>query len=150
MVLSVVDFAKNYTQNEIQTMHWYSHQVTIFVHITYVCVVEAVQKYYHFYISDDKTHDTLFVHHCFMLHYEWLQKLGIAFEEHWVRSNGVASQFKATRPFYFVSGLVHGKGEHDGAGAVICGTHPTHPNSWPFIFLARTPWKIALETLSKT
>lgn len=38
VVVSVVDFAENYSfkeQNEIQSMHWYSSQVTIFVHITY-------------------------------------------------------------------------------------------------------------------
>ena len=59
MVVSVVKFAKNYTfkeQNEVQTMHWYSDQVTIFVHITYVRVAGVVNKYYHFYISDDKSH----------------------------------------------------------------------------------------------
>ena len=72
VVVSVVDFAKNYTfkeQNEVQTMHWYSDQVTIFVHITYVRVAAVVNKFYHFYIYDDKNHDTLFVQHCFMLHY---------------------------------------------------------------------------------
>ena len=38
VVVSVVDFAENYAfkeQNEVQSMHWYSSQVTIFVHITY-------------------------------------------------------------------------------------------------------------------
>ena len=137
VVVSVVDFAENYTfkeQDEIQSMHWFSSQVTIFVHITYVRIAGSVQKYYHFYISDDKSHDTLFVQHCFMLHYGWLKELGISLKEHWVWSDGAASQFKAKRPFYFVarygtltslkmthhfSGSGHGKGEHDGAGAVI-------------------------------
>ena len=115
-------------------MHWYSDQVTIFVHITYVRVAGVVHKYFHFYISDDKSHDTLFVQHCFMLHHQWLQQLGIAVKEHWVCSDGAASQFKARRPFYFVarygtltgarmtwnfSGSGHEKGEHDGAGAVV-------------------------------
>ena len=73
VVVSVVDFAENYTfkeQNEVQTMHWYFDQVTIFVHITYVCVANVVNKYYHFYIFDNKCHDTLFDQHCFVLHYE--------------------------------------------------------------------------------
>ena len=38
VVVSLVDFAKNYTfkeQNEIQSMHWWLVQVIIFVHITY-------------------------------------------------------------------------------------------------------------------
>ena len=137
VVISVVDFAENYTfkeQDEVQSMHWFSSQVTIFVHITYVHIAGSVQKYYHFYISDDKSHDTLFVQHCFMLHFGWLKGLGVSLKQHWVWSDGAASQFKAKRPFYFVarygtmtniqmthhfSGSGHGKGEHDGAGAVI-------------------------------
>ena len=148
VVVSVVDFAENYTlkeQNEVQTMHWYSDQVTIFVHITYVRLAGVVNKYYHFYISDDKSHDTLFVQHCFMLHYQWLKELGVAFKQHWVWSDGAVSQFKARRPFYFVarygtltgirmmhhfSSSGHGKGEHDGAGAVI-KRHLTHEQLKP-------------------
>ena len=64
-------------------------------------------------------------------------------------ANGAASQFKARRPYYFVaryyqmtglhmmhnfSASGHGKGEHDGAGAVIKRTL-THeelkPDGWP-------------------
>lgn len=148
VVVSVVDFAENYTfkeQNEIQSMHWFSSQVTIFVHITYVRIAGSVHKYYHFYISDDKTHDTLFVQHCFMLHHGWLKEIGVSLKEHWVWSDGAASQFKAKRPFYFVarygtltglkmtwnfSGSGHGKGEHDGAGAVI-KRHLTHEQLKP-------------------
>ena len=137
VVVSVVDFAENYTfreQNEIQSMHWWSVQVTIFVHITYFRVGEHVKKVIHFFISDDKKHDTLFVQHCFKLHWGWLQNLKLDLRQHWVWSDGAASQFKAKRPFYFVGrypGLTgmnmiwnffesgHGKGEHDGAGAVV-------------------------------
>ena len=71
VVVSVVDFAENYAfkeQNEVQSMHWYSSQVTIFVHITYYRKAGEVVKTIHFFISDDKVHDTLFVQHCFMLH----------------------------------------------------------------------------------
>ena len=70
-------------------------------------------------------------------------------EHHWVWSDGAASQFKAHRPYYFVvryyqmtrlhmmhsfSASGHGKGEHDGAGAVIMKTL-THEelklDGWP-------------------
>ena len=102
-----------------------------------------------FFISDDKVHDTLFVQHCFMLHFGWLKEQSISIKSHWVWSDGAASQFKARRPFYFVaryyqltglqmmhnfSASGHGKGEHDGAGAVIKRTL-THeelkPDGWP-------------------
>ncbi len=153
VVVSVIDFAENYSfkiQNEIQSMHWWSAQVTILVHITYLRNDAGdVEKTLHFYISDDKHHDTLFVQHCFMLHDKWLNKQGHCLQHHWVWSDGAASQFKARRPFYFVAryyqitGLQmmhnffasgHGKGEHDGAGAVIKRTL-THeqlkPDGWP-------------------
>lgn len=137
VVVSVVDFAENYAfkeQNEIQSMHWYSSQVTIFVHITYYRKAGEVVKVIHFFISDDKVHDTLFVQHCFMLHRDWLQQEGVTPKQHWVWSDGAASQFKGARPFYFVAryggltgirmswfffGSGHGKGKHDGAGAVV-------------------------------
>ena len=131
-------------------MHWWSVQVTILVHITYLRNGAGdVEKQLHFYISDDKHHDTLFVQHCFMLHDKWLNKQGHCLQHHWVWSNGVALQFKAWRPFYFVAryyqitGLQmmhsffspgHGKGEHDGACAIINRTlmhKELKPNGWP-------------------
>lgn len=72
VVVSVIDFAENYSfkiKNEIQSMHWWSTQVTILVYITYVRKETGdVEKTLHFYITDNKKHDTLFVQHCFMLH----------------------------------------------------------------------------------
>ena len=131
-------------------MHWWSTQVTILVHISYIKnSVGAIEKTLHFYISDDKLHDTLFVQHCFMLHDNWMKQQGHRLHYHWVWSDGAASQFKARRPHYFVgryyqltglhmmhnfSASGHGKGEHDGAGAVIKRTL-THeelkPDGWP-------------------
>jgi hypothetical protein len=78
-ILSHIDFAKNYTfqiQNEIQSMHWHSFQVTILVHITYKVnptngsndEAQRLIKDNHFYIYDDKEHDTLFVQHCLLHH----------------------------------------------------------------------------------
>ena len=108
---------------------------TIFVHITYFCIASGrIKKTIHFFISDDKVHDTAFVQHCFLLHVQWLNDLRLSFKKHWVWSDGAASQFKAKRPFYFVArywqltGMEmtwnffcsgHGKGEHDGQGVVV-------------------------------
>ena len=139
VVVSVIDFAENYTfkeQNEIQSMHWFNFQVTILVQITYVRTLsDKVEKFIHFWISDDKLHDTLFVQHCLCLHSKWLKDQGFTFlQRHWVWSNRCAAQFKARRPLYFVcqyyqlAGLEmmwsffafeHEKGEHDGVGAII-------------------------------
>ncbi|CAM6081914.1 unnamed protein product [Calypogeia fissa] len=89
---------------------------------------------YHFYISDDNKHDTLFVQHCMDLHYGWMKGQGIHVEQHWVWSDGAASQFKSCRPFYYVSRYYHhfgarmkwffhasghGKGVADGLGGHI-------------------------------
>ena len=152
VVVSIIDFVENYLfkeQNEIQSMHWYNYQVSILVHITYIQnASNEVQKVIHFYVSNDKNHDTFFVQHCLLLHVEWLKQNNWFPKRHWVWSDGAASQFKAKQPFYFVAryfcitnidmmwsffGSGHGKGEHDGAGAVIKRTL-THEqlkaNSW--------------------
>lgn len=107
VVVSVIDFAENYSfkeQNEIQSMHWYSAQVTILVQITYMRTpTQDILKVIHFYISDDKMHDTLFVQHCMQLHYKWLKENSLTeLKRHWVWSDGCAAQFKSKRPFYFI------------------------------------------------
>ena len=78
-ILFVVDFVENYTftaQKDIQSEYYHSDQASIFVHVLYrhsqqdvdgiesICDNRNVIKEYHFYISDDRTHDTHFVHHC--------------------------------------------------------------------------------------
>ena len=95
VILSHVDFAENYTfqiQNEIQSMHWQNTQISIFVHVTYRydSVVGSVVRESHFYISDDRSHDTLFVQHCFILHWRWLAAHNITVQRHWVWSDGCA------------------------------------------------------------
>jgi hypothetical protein len=78
-ILSYIDFVENYTfqmQNEIQSMHWTTHQVTILVHLTYMLnpaydLMKPHTKFLkesHFYIFDDCEHDTLFVQHFLLLH----------------------------------------------------------------------------------
>ena len=107
-IVFVVDFAENYSfkeQNEIHSMHWYTKQCKILVHILYRRgdIDDSIVKEMHFYIFDDKLHDTLFVQHCFLMHNRWLKDQGLNFEHHWVWFDGAALQSKGARPFYFVA-----------------------------------------------
>ena len=69
----MVDFAENYTfapQREIQSEHYHSNQVSIFVHVLYRHAQESIDgrdsiaqsrdeiKEYQFYVSDVREHDT--------------------------------------------------------------------------------------------
>lgn len=90
---------------------------------------------HHFYICDDKTHDSYFVQHCLFLHWEDIVKDGFKPKQHQIWFNGHGFQFKRKIPFYFVNhypyliggcncmwsffGLSHGKGPHDGVGAIL-------------------------------
>jgi hypothetical protein len=71
-MVSVVDFVENYSfeiQNEVQSMHWHSYQISILVHIRWVRNPAADPNdestknimTYHFYKSDDPCHDSYFV-----------------------------------------------------------------------------------------
>lgn len=113
-ILSHIDFAENYSfqmQNEIQSMHWTSHQVTILVHLTYrlnpafdpLKPHTKFLKESHFYISDDREHDTLFVQHCLLLHWQHLANSGVTPKQHWVFSDGCSAQFKCSRAMFFVA-----------------------------------------------
>lgn len=65
-------------------MHLFNVQVALLVHITYrhvqllvngiesIDMDQHVVKECHFYVSDDKAHDTLFVQHCLKQHNDWL------------------------------------------------------------------------------
>ena len=71
VVVSHIDFAENYSfaiQNEVQSLYYFSTSVTILVHITMSKEGGQSMKQTHFYISDDKSHDSAFVQHCLMLH----------------------------------------------------------------------------------
>ena len=111
LIFSVVDFIENYTfeaQKEIQSEYYHSNQVSIFVHILYrhpqknVDDIEStndnrhVIKEYHFYISDDRTHDTHYVQHCFDIIYGSLKTCGVVMNEHWIWSDGCARKFKSS------------------------------------------------------
>ena len=148
-ILSIVNFAENYTftlQKEIQSEYCHSDKVSILVHIMYRHAEldvdgfdsnennREVIKEYHFYISDDRTHDTCFVQHCFGMLYKELSRRKITFKEHWVWLDGCAGQFKSACSFLWLSCLHrntdvhhtwrffemgHGKGEQNGAGACM-------------------------------
>lgn len=119
-VISSIDYSENYSflqQDEVQSMHWDNRQITILVHATWRhnegCppvldpLTGAVQRDivadYHFYISDDLQHDSLFVQHCLGKHAKWMKKKNIQFDRHWVWSDGCGGQFKSRQPFWFIS-----------------------------------------------
>jgi len=124
-VMSIVDFAKNYTHqeyNEVQEMHCHSFQLTILVHICYRWNKDyLVNRYlnkekliieYHYYLSNDNEHDTLFVQHCFELHWVHLMQCGLFPNEHIVWSNNVQCSLSqgghgTTWPCKFISLQFH-------------------------------------------
>jgi hypothetical protein len=115
MVISCIDFLENYafkTQNEMQNIHWYNMQIIIMVHIIYTMNVEydatnpqssQVLKEVHYYISDDKTHDSFFVQHTFTLHWGYMKNKGCFPKQHLVWSDGFFTQFKCARAWYFMA-----------------------------------------------
>ncbi|KAL3688384.1 hypothetical protein R1sor_014693 [Riccia sorocarpa] len=114
-VVSVIDYAENYTflpRNEIQSGYWTSKQVTILVHIFYYHTQYStaddrdVRKVVHFFISDDRKHDSFFVQYAFGLLHNWCEEKAIEFEHHWVWSDGAPTQFKNSTNFFFVARYV--------------------------------------------
>ena len=114
-IFPVVDFVENYTfeaQKEIESEYYHSDQVSIFFHVLYrhtqhnVDDIEItndnrhVIKEYHFYISDDHTHDTHYVQHCFDIIYGSLKTHGVVMNEHWIWSDGCAGKYKSSRSFF--------------------------------------------------
>lgn len=92
-IVYVVDFAENYTfqvQDEMQSMHWHSFQITLLVDITYCHNLNQdphdedsfILIDYRFYILDDRKHDYEFVQHCFKLHWCYLYDQG--FQPTWM------------------------------------------------------------------
>jgi hypothetical protein len=61
-------------------------------------------KEVHYYISNDKTHDTLFVdQYVLTLHLEYLKGKGCYLKEHIVWNNGCSTQFKSAWTWYYVA-----------------------------------------------
>jgi hypothetical protein len=80
-------------------MYWHSYQVSILVHITYQVNPDYTKdgnepriiKESHFWVSNNKEHDTMFVQKCFKMHWKWLADGGVQPRQHWVFSDGCAA-----------------------------------------------------------
>ncbi|KAL3696603.1 hypothetical protein R1sor_010679 [Riccia sorocarpa] len=116
-VVSSIDFSENYTfkvQNEVQSLHWDNKQITMLVLITRRHKDDTVGAEqpepdtrelvsdYHFFISDDFSLLSS-LQHCLDKHWTWMAENNILVNRHWMWSDGCAAQFKACRPFFFVS-----------------------------------------------
>ena len=85
-----------WSTQKIQSEYYHSDQVSIFVHVLYrhsqhnVDDIEStndnrhVIKECHFYISDDRTHDTYYVEHCFDIIYGSLKTHRVVMNENWI------------------------------------------------------------------
>ena len=71
-------------------------------HIESTSENQHIIKEYHFYISDDRTHDTYFVQHYFGKIYDCLKNRGTTFNENWIWSDGCVDQFKSERSFFWL------------------------------------------------
>lgn len=98
MILLCVDFFENYSKDSKQgSKHALNNfQVSILVHITYYfCplvnpanVDFDIFKEVHYYVFDDINHDSFFVQHAFMLHWNHLQGQGYTPKQHIVWTYG--------------------------------------------------------------
>ncbi len=61
-----------------------------------------ILKEFHYYISDDNTHDSLFVQHVLSLHWDYLKAKGCYPKHHVIWSDGCSTQFKCARTWYFI------------------------------------------------
>jgi hypothetical protein len=57
----------------------------------------------HYFVSNDTSHDALYVQHAFMLHWDFLTVQGCFPAHHTVWSDGCSGQFKSSRAWYFVA-----------------------------------------------
>ncbi len=98
-IVSCIDFQHNYAfrvQNKIQDVHWFSFLITILVHIMYchkpthnpIDPKSIILKEVHYYILNEKKHDTLYDQHVFMLNWEFLREKGCFLQQHVVWSDG--------------------------------------------------------------
>jgi hypothetical protein len=82
-ILNCVDFSETYNmkvQEEIQSMHWRSTQISILVLITYrvnpIIHESRFLKDVNYFVYVDTNHDTLYVQHALMLHWDFLTGQG--------------------------------------------------------------------------
>jgi hypothetical protein len=113
IVVSCIDFSKLFgmkVHNEIQEMHWFSFQIIVLVHITYLhnldydLVIQnfKIPKEVHYYASNEMDHDTLSVQHAFKLHWEFFKSKGYQPRMHVVWFEKCYGQFKSAQAWYFL------------------------------------------------
>ena len=78
----------------------------MFVHVLYIHAHASIDgrdntpqsceviKEYHFYVSDDRENNTLFIQHNFGLIFDSFIQRGVSFTKHWIWSYGCAKKFK--------------------------------------------------------
>lgn len=141
-VVCVMDFAENLAlknQDECQSAHWFTTQVTIHPIVTYYLVPEkeSTEKkkmvtHEMVFISDDLTHDSQIVE-------QFVRRMTATLQKEIVDqkitkiiqfTDGCSSQYKSKRPFLDISeakisterhffGSGHGKGPADGCSGVV-------------------------------
>jgi hypothetical protein len=98
-------------QNKEQNMHWHNFQA-ILVFINYQPNLiphdltnpdSGLIKEVHYFVSNDTSHDTLFVQHAFMFHWSHLQSQRCTPSNHIVWSDGCLSQFESAKAWHFLS-----------------------------------------------
>jgi len=57
----------------------------------------------HYYISNDRSHDTLFMQYCLMLQWCWFTSNKLTPNTHCIFSDGCVDRFKGDRALYFVA-----------------------------------------------
>lgn len=92
-------------------MYFTSTQVTILVQVTFYVVSSsddddkepALIRETHYYLSNDRSHDTLFVQHCLLQHSQCFTSDEFRAKTHYVFSDGCAGQFKGAWALYFAA-----------------------------------------------
>lgn len=131
------DFSMNLVltcKREAQPLFYFSRQLSLLVMIIHFVRDGVLVCEHHYFISEDKHHDSDFVQHSLDLLVAGLTKRGLHFKAHAFFTDGGPGHFKSAAAFmgavshasrhdvevlwnWFASS--HGKGPWDGAGAVI-------------------------------
>ena len=119
-----VDFSQNLTlrpKDEVQSANFSGKQFTL-----HCAIVERAEFRYHYHISDDTKHDSVFVDYVIR---DIIERYGIKNEDLWIQSDNASSQYKNKHAFAFYQKLAndfglciikrygaagHGKGTIDG------------------------------------
>ena len=84
-----LDFSQNLAlrpKDEVQSTHFSGKQLTL-----HCSIVNPVNNRYHFHLSDDTNHDSIFVDHVIR---DIIDKYNIQNEDLWIQSDNASSQYK--------------------------------------------------------